>query len=74
MDELVRFVAQQTGLAEGTVRITVNLILYHLREKLPVPIADQLERVLRNIDEDESRDLLNGTMGRDRVKGPSLNS
>ena len=46
MDELVRQVAQKTGIAEEQARTAVTTVLGFLKERLPAPIAGQLDGVL----------------------------
>jgi hypothetical protein len=46
MDELVKLVMQKTGLAEGTAKITLQVIIGYLKDRLPGPVADQIETIL----------------------------
>jgi hypothetical protein len=46
MDEIIRKLVQQLGLSEETARKAVELILGQLEDKLPEPIAGQLEGIL----------------------------
>ena len=46
MDELVRLVSQKTGLSEEKSRQAVEIVLEYLKEKLPAPIAGQLDNIL----------------------------
>jgi len=46
MDELVRQVAQKTGIAEEQARTAVTTVLGFLKERLPAPIAGQLDGVI----------------------------
>ena len=46
MDELVKLVMQKTGLAEGTAKITLQVIIGYLKDKLPVSVSDQIEKAL----------------------------
>ena len=43
MDELVRLVAAKAGLPEAQARAAVTAVLDFLKQKLPAPIAGQLE-------------------------------
>lgn len=47
MDELVKLVAQKTGLKEDQAKVAVNLVVDYLKEKLPAPVAGQLDAVLK---------------------------
>ncbi len=61
MDELVRLVAQKTGIAEEQARTAVMTVLGFLKDRLPGPLAGQLDGVL-------------GTGGRADESGSGLGS
>ena len=46
MNELVKLVAQKTGIAEEQARTTVMTVLGFLKERLPGPLAGQLDGLL----------------------------
>ena len=46
MDELVKAVAEQTGLPEAQARKAADAVLKFLKEKLPAPLASQVDGVL----------------------------
>lgn len=46
MDELVKLVSQKTGLPEAQARMAVETVLDFLKDKLPAPIADQIDNVI----------------------------
>jgi hypothetical protein len=46
MNELVKMVSQKTGIAEDQARTAVMTVLNYLKEKLPGPLAGQLDSVL----------------------------
>jgi hypothetical protein len=46
MDELVKMVAQKTGLSEDKAKVAVETIVGYLKDKLPGPIAGQIDGVL----------------------------
>ncbi len=46
MDELVKLVAQRTGIAEDTARTAVDTVVGYLKERLPEPIAGHVDSVL----------------------------
>ncbi len=46
MDELVKLVAQKTGLSEEMARTAVDTVIGFLKDKLPEPIAAQIDAVL----------------------------
>lgn len=46
MDELVKLVVQKTGITEDQARTAVTTVLNFLKQKLPAPIAGQVDAVL----------------------------
>ena len=46
MDELVKLVSQKTGLSEEMAKTAVETVVGFLKEKLPAPIAEQIDSVL----------------------------
>lgn len=46
MDELVQYVTEKTGLSEEQAREAVEAVLAYVKEKLPEPIAGQVENLL----------------------------
>jgi uncharacterized protein (DUF2267 family) len=46
MDELINIVAQKTGLAPDKARTAVDTVLGFMKDRLPAPIASQLEAAL----------------------------
>ncbi len=46
MDELVAQVAQRTGISEEQARTAVQTVVGFLKERLPAPIAGQVDGVL----------------------------
>jgi hypothetical protein len=46
MDELVKLVSQKTGLPEDKARVAVETVIGFLKDKLPAPVASQLDSVL----------------------------
>lgn len=46
MDELVKLVSQKTGLSDDKARVAVETVVGFLKDKLPAPIAAQLDSVL----------------------------
>ncbi len=48
MDELVKLVVQKTGISEDQARTAVTTVLNFLKERLPAPIASQVDGVLGN--------------------------
>ena len=46
MDELVKLVAQKTGLPDAKAKVAVDLVVDYLKQKLPPPIAGQIDGLL----------------------------
>jgi len=46
VDQLVKLVSQKTGLSEEMSRMAVQVVIGFLKEKLPAPIAGQIDSVL----------------------------
>ena len=46
MDDLVKMVSEKTGIPEATARQAVEIVLNFLKDKLPAPIAGQIDGVL----------------------------
>jgi hypothetical protein len=47
MDELVNLVVQKTGLPEATARTAVDTVIGFLKQKLPAPVAGQIDNLLK---------------------------
>ncbi len=46
MDELVKLVANKAGISEDAARTAVNTVLGFLKQKLPAPVAAQIDGLL----------------------------
>ncbi len=46
MDELVKLVAQKTGLSDQMARAVVDTVVNYLKGRLPTPTAGQIDAVL----------------------------
>jgi hypothetical protein len=46
MDELIKRITEKTGISEDQARSAVNMVAGFLKEKLPAPLAGQVENVL----------------------------
>jgi hypothetical protein len=60
MDELVKLVAQKTGISQDQARLAVTTVLGFLKEKLPAPLASQLDSVISG---GSATDMLSGLGG-----------
>jgi len=63
MDELVQLVSQKTGLSEEQSRQAVEVVLEYLKEKLPEPIAGQLDNVLEGAEGFDLGDIASKGLG-----------
>jgi uncharacterized protein (DUF2267 family) len=64
MDELVKMVAEETGLPEAQARQAAEAVIKFLKEKLPAPIAGQVDNFLGNEGTtDAAQDLLQKGLG-----------
>ena len=61
MDELVKMVSEKTGLSEEMSRQAVGVVIDYLKDKLPAPIAGQIDNYLGG--EGESGGGLGGMVG-----------
>lgn len=57
MDELVKLVSEKTGLDKEMSETVVKLVLDFVKEKLPAPVAGQLDAVLEG---GSAADMLGG--------------
>ena len=46
MDELVKRITEKTGISEDQARSAINTVSGFLKEKLPAPIAGQVDNIL----------------------------
>ena len=46
MDELVKLVSKKTGLSEEMAKTAVDTVVGFLKEKLPAPVAGQIDSLL----------------------------
>jgi hypothetical protein len=47
MDELVKMITQKTGISEEQAKQAIAQVVEFLKQKLPAPIAGQVEGVLK---------------------------
>ena len=57
MDELVKMVSEKTGLSEEMSKVAVDTVIDYLKDKLPEPLAGQVDSVL------EGSDVSGGMLG-----------
>lgn len=58
MDELVKLVSKKTGIPEQTARVAVETVLNFIKQKLPAPLAAQIDALVKG-----------GVQGDDMLKG-----
>jgi nucleoid DNA-binding protein len=46
MDELVKLVSQKTGISQDQAKVAVELVVKFIKEKLPSPLAAQIDGLL----------------------------
>ena len=46
MDELIKRITEKTGISEDQARSAVNMVVGFLKERLPGPLAGQVDNVL----------------------------
>jgi len=63
MNELIKQVAKKTGLSEEMSKTAVETVLNYLKQKLPAPIAGQLDGVLSGGGTPDVGDLAKGLGG-----------
>ena len=61
MEELVKLVSKKTGISEELAEKAVKVVLDYLKDKLPDPIASQLDAVLEG---GGLTDMLGGLLGK----------
>ena len=63
MDELVKLVSEKAGIPEEAARQAVETVIGFLKEKLPAPIAGQIDGILQNVDLGQAGNLISGLGG-----------
>ena len=46
MDELIKMVAQKSGISEDQARTATQTVIDYLKSKLPAPVAGQIDGIL----------------------------
>ena len=57
MDEIIKLVANKTGISPEQAKVAVTTVLGFLKDKLPAPVAGQVEAVLAGKGPDLSQGL-----------------
>jgi hypothetical protein len=63
MDELIELVVEKTGVSEEKARKAVETVIGYLKEKLPAPIAGQIDSVLEGGGLGDVAEGLGGLLG-----------
>ncbi len=63
MDELVKLVSEKTGLNPEMSKMAVVTVIGFLKDKLPAPIAQQLDLILQGQDAGGVTDIVKGLGG-----------
>lgn len=63
MDEIVKLVSEKSGISESQARTAVQTVMGFLKERLPSPLDQQVEKVLKGGSADLSDDLQKGLGG-----------
>ncbi len=66
MDELIKQVTQKVGISEEQAKQAVETVIKFLQDKLPSPLAEQVEGVLSGgeLDMGDLGDKLGGLLGK----------
>jgi hypothetical protein len=64
MEELVKLVAQKTGLSEEMAKVAVDTVIDFLKDKMPGPAAAQLDALLEGGDASNLLGGLGGLLGK----------
>ena len=52
MDDLIKKIVEKVGITAEQAKGSVAVVTGFLKEKLPDPIADQIEKIIKGIDQD----------------------
>lgn len=61
MDDLIKLVSQKAGISEDIAKVAVETVVSFMKDKLPAPIAGQLEGILSG--DVDAENLLGGLSG-----------
>ena len=62
MDELVKLVVKKTGISEDQARRAVDTVLQFIKQRLPAPLASQIDGLLSGGGTDDMLKGLSGLM------------
>lgn len=64
MDQLVKLVSERAGIPPETAKVAVETVLAFLKERLPAPIAGQIDGIIGNAEGPGGSGGLGGLFGR----------
>jgi uncharacterized protein (DUF2267 family) len=64
MDELIKMVTQKAGISTDQAKMAVDTVLKFLKEKLPAPIASQIEGAIGGGAQQDITKKLGGLLGK----------
>ncbi len=64
MDELVKLVSQKAGISQDQARTAVQTVLGFLKERLPAPVASQLDSAINSGAAGKGLQDLGGLLGK----------
>jgi len=64
MNELVQMVSQKTGIGEDKARQAVQVVVEHLKGRLPAPLASQLDNYVQGNQQGGESGGLGGLLGK----------
>jgi len=64
MDELVKMISKKTGLTEEMSKTVVTMVLDFVKQKLPAPLAGQIDTVLGGSATGGVADAIGGLFGK----------
>jgi uncharacterized protein (DUF2267 family) len=63
MDELAKLISEKVGISESQAKAAIEMVLNHLKERLPGPIASQIDGVLSGGGLTGAAGVLGGILG-----------
>ena len=63
MDELIKLVAKKTGISEDMAKTAVETVVGYLKDRLPDPIAGQIDAVLEGGSAGQAADIAGAVGG-----------
>ncbi len=63
MDELISMVVKKTGISQDQAKMAVQTVVQFIKEKLPAPIAGQIDGILKGGSLKDAAGKLGGLLG-----------